>query len=426
MGPINPVQIQGQLARISGSAQFRATGRLRDFLHFIITETLEGRGGQIKEYTIGTLVYGRRLPFDPKLDSIVRVEAVKLRARLAVYYAQGGSADELVICVPRGGYVPEFHNRGAPLADGSAGAYRIAELCDIGSLALMRRTPTSIAVAIDCFVRARTLSPTDARPHLGLATGFTASLDIETISPRAAAADFHNSVSDGLHSNEDSGEAHVLRSLWLATVDGIGKSATAELARGIQLAPRNPAAHFWASGILSAQGEHEGSLHHFQEAIRSAPDCALLKAYLGRALYYAGRYRDALDVLEDVRSIDPALAVGYLWAALVWTELGRHDEAAAAGSRAVQLSTTSATLSANAYVLARGGQREEAERILESLTENPPYGYVSPLQLAVICEATGRVEEAAIHLDSARRENAWAILWQEVDARIMRLRSRIR
>jgi tetratricopeptide (TPR) repeat protein len=151
-----------------------------------------------------------------------------------------------------------------------------------------------------------------------------------------------------------------------------------------------------------------------------------LKAYLGRALYYAGRYRDALDVLEDVRSIDPALAVGYLWAALVWTELGRHDEAAAAGSRAVQLSTTSATLSANAYVLARGGQREEAERILESLTENPPYGYVSPLQLAVICEATGRVEEAAIHLDSARRENAWAILWQEVDARIMRLRSRIR
>ena len=92
---IGATQIREQVARICGSPQFRAAGRLRDFLNFVVTETIEGRGCQIKEYTIGTLVYARHPLFDPKLDSIVRVEAMKLRNRLAEYYKQDGSADLL-------------------------------------------------------------------------------------------------------------------------------------------------------------------------------------------------------------------------------------------------------------------------------------------------------------------------------------------
>jgi tetratricopeptide (TPR) repeat protein len=400
-------------------------GRLRDFLHFIVVETIEGRGDQLKEYTIGTLVYARRLLFDPKVDSIVRVEAGKLRARLNTYYEQAGTEDELVICVPKGAYVPEFHSRGASLVNGSANVNRIAELCDIGSLALMRRTPSSIAVATRCFVDARTLNPGDARAHLGLATSYTASLDIETVSPWEVVTDLNESVLRALRINEYSGEAHVLASLALATKEGPGKNATAELARAIQLEPRNPASHFWASGLLSAQGAHEGSLEHFQEAIRCAPDCALFRAYRGRALYYAGRYLDALDVLKDVLDTDRGLAVANLWAALVQTELGWHDEAIEAASQAVQVSETSSTLSTHAYVLARGGRQEEAGLIFDRLISMPPFGYVSPLQLGFISEASGRIEEAAMYLSSARRENAWALLWQHVDARVKRIMSRI-
>jgi tetratricopeptide (TPR) repeat protein len=177
---------------------------------------------------------------------------------------------------------------------------------------------------------------------------------------------------------------------------------------------------------LSARGEHESSLHHFQQAIEGAPDCALLRAYRGRALYYAGRFQDAVDVLDDVANSDRTLAVGYLWAALARIELGHHDEAVEAGSQSARLSETSATLSAYAYVSARAGRREDADRILNRLITDPPYGYVSPLQLAVIAEASGRMEEAAKHLADARRENAWALLWQEVDARVQRLRLSVR
>ena len=167
----------------------------------------------------------------------------------------------------------------------------------------MRRTPASINVATDCFVRARSLDPTQARAHLGLATSYTASLDIETVSPQDVAADFEATVSDGLRLDEDAGEAHVLASLWHATGEGIGKNAIEALARAIRLEPHNPVAHFWACGLLSAQGDHETSLEHFENAIRAAPDCALFRAYRGRALYYAGRNREALEVLRDVLMI---------------------------------------------------------------------------------------------------------------------------
>jgi tetratricopeptide (TPR) repeat protein len=422
---VGAAQIREQLARICGSPQFRAAGRLRDFLSFVVTETIEGRGCQIKEYAIGTLVYARRPLFDPKLDSIVRVEAIKLRNRLAEYYKQDGSADALVICLPKGGYLPEFHSRGRPLVSGRAGASQIAELCDVGSLALMRRTPASIAVATSCYVHARTLNPTDVRAHLGLATSYTASLDIESASPVEVAAEFQTCISQGLRVNESSGEAHVLASLWHATVEGVGENATEELVRAMRLEPQNPVAHFWASGLLSAQGAHDASLDHFKQAIRAVPDCALIRAYLGRALYYAGRNREALAVLQDEQCIDPALAVGHLWTALVRTELDQHDEAIQAALEAVRLSETSATLSTCAYVLARGARCEEAEGIFNGLTENPPYGYVSPLQLAVIAEALGKGEEAAMHFHNARRGNAWALLWREVDPRLKRLKSNL-
>ena len=55
-------------------------------------ETLAGRGGQIKEYSLGAEVFARGDDFDPRIDPIVRVQARNLRARMAKYY-EGPGAD---------------------------------------------------------------------------------------------------------------------------------------------------------------------------------------------------------------------------------------------------------------------------------------------------------------------------------------------
>src|SRR5262249_54657974 len=85
--------------------------RLSRFLRFLVERHLEGKDQEIKESLIGFEVFGRRPDYDPKLDSIVRTEAVRLRARLLEYYAGEGARDTAVIEVPKGGYVPRCRPR---------------------------------------------------------------------------------------------------------------------------------------------------------------------------------------------------------------------------------------------------------------------------------------------------------------------------
>ena len=67
-------------------------------------------------YVLGVEVFDRDDRYDPRLDSIVRVEARRLRAKLAEYYDSAGAADTLVFHLPKGSYVPQFVERAAPRA----------------------------------------------------------------------------------------------------------------------------------------------------------------------------------------------------------------------------------------------------------------------------------------------------------------------
>jgi tetratricopeptide (TPR) repeat protein len=167
----------------------------------------------------------------------------------------------------------------------------------------------------------------------------------------------------------------------------------------------------------------EASIEHSRLASRNSPYCSLFRTYLGRAYHYAGRNREALTILDEVTVGDPTFALGHMYTALVHSELGQHDQAVHFGDRAVKLSETSATVSRNAYVLARAGRQEDAERTFDRLITAPPHGYVSPLQLGAVAEALNRREEAAGHLARARRENAWGCIWTNVEPRMKHIHS---
>ena len=86
-----------------------------------------GRRDELKEYALGVDVFNRGADFDPRTDTIVRVQARRLRAKLQQYDETEGRADPLVIALPRGGYVPEFLApvRRTPLPAPTAGALRL-------------------------------------------------------------------------------------------------------------------------------------------------------------------------------------------------------------------------------------------------------------------------------------------------------------
>jgi serine/threonine-protein kinase len=96
------------LERILSSPGFARNARMSRFLRLLVERQLEGRGEELKESVIAVEAFGRRPDYDPKVDSIVRTEAARLRARLAEYYAGDGAGERLVIRIPKGGYVPEI------------------------------------------------------------------------------------------------------------------------------------------------------------------------------------------------------------------------------------------------------------------------------------------------------------------------------
>src|SRR3954465_1982229 len=95
-----------ELERVLSSACFARTERVSKLLRFLVERQLEGRENELKESVIGVEVFGRRPDYNPKLDSTVRTEAVRLRARLGAYYSNDGRQNPLIIELPKGGYVP--------------------------------------------------------------------------------------------------------------------------------------------------------------------------------------------------------------------------------------------------------------------------------------------------------------------------------
>jgi len=103
--------IEAQLSRMCSAALFRRKPRVRSFLEFTVRQTLDNQHSRLKEYSIAVEVFHRPEDFDPRLDSIVRVEARRLRATVERYYETEGREDHTIIRYRRGSYIPSFETR---------------------------------------------------------------------------------------------------------------------------------------------------------------------------------------------------------------------------------------------------------------------------------------------------------------------------
>jgi len=161
MAADDPGEVERALTRVLASGGFRKCAQLSRFLRFAVTQALAGERGAAKETLIGVEIFGRRPDYDPGADPVVRVEARRLRHKLAEYYETEGREDPLRIELPKGGYLPLFAARRSnppartiavlPFADRSAArvlqalsdgltVQLIARLAALGTLRLVSST----------------------------------------------------------------------------------------------------------------------------------------------------------------------------------------------------------------------------------------------------------------------------------------------
>jgi serine/threonine-protein kinase len=148
--------VQAALEKILASHGFANADRLSRFLRFSVSEYLTGQTDRLKESLLGVEVFGRKPSYDPRVDAVVRTEAVKLRARIRDYYETEGAEDALIIDLPKGGYIPKFRLREKePIAEAVAaplalpGAATPDALPDSGRL--WPRYLTAVAIVVLVF-----------------------------------------------------------------------------------------------------------------------------------------------------------------------------------------------------------------------------------------------------------------------------------
>jgi hypothetical protein len=138
-----------EVGRIVKSDVLRGSESLCHLLEYLTSHSVDEQGGSVKEYQIATEVFGRSADFDPRLDSTVRVQTSRLRAKLAEYYAGPGAQDEVIVEIPRGAYSVVVHSRPAPsevVAQPEAGRPEVVPV--------LPRNPYKIALwllSISCF-----------------------------------------------------------------------------------------------------------------------------------------------------------------------------------------------------------------------------------------------------------------------------------
>ena len=105
---ISADEVRAELQKILADSVFANAEKMKRFLRFVVVETLEGRGEHLNEALVGMEVYSNGKAFDPRIDSTVRVEAGRLRAKLREFYESQGDGGGLRIEIPKGSYGPIF------------------------------------------------------------------------------------------------------------------------------------------------------------------------------------------------------------------------------------------------------------------------------------------------------------------------------
>jgi serine/threonine-protein kinase len=102
-----------ELAKVLASPLFAKAGRQAQLLRYLVEKSATPGEADLKEYTIALEVFERPATYDPRIDSVVRVEASKLRARLERYYQGEGAHDPVRFSIPKGSYTVRFEEQPA-------------------------------------------------------------------------------------------------------------------------------------------------------------------------------------------------------------------------------------------------------------------------------------------------------------------------
>jgi len=463
-----------ELERILRSPVLATSPSLCRFLRYIVEETLAGRNGSIKEYSIGVNVFGRGDEFNPRLDPIVRVQARNLRARITRYYSGEGLFDPVVIELPKGAYVPVFRPvrqiepspvapvvvpvepvieapkpvvpAPAPVAGPawSRAALIIAVvvvLLAIVALVVARThaAPTGMAhvpdpLAQDLYIRGRYVmdrqtetallesalqfqqavarDPKFAAAYAGEADAYNMLAQFGYMPPRDGMEKARAAANQALAIDPNLAEGHVSLASIREAYDWDWAGAEREYRRALQLNPGLASAHLWFGMFLRDQGRLQEALPELRRAAQLEPFSVLTASNLAYGLLVEGNYTAAIEQSRHAAELAPGLAFVDVMLSHAYRAASQTAESEAALARAQR------TVGENPHALAvltceyvRLGKKEESLRVFHELERLSKIRYVSPFDLGQASLSLGDADRALTLFEEAYRQRSTGLIF---------------
>jgi TolB-like protein/Tfp pilus assembly protein PilF len=229
------------------------------------------------------------------------------------------------------------------------------------------RTPASLTRAEQLLNHALALEPNFARAHAALAdVWLVQGQNADTISRfnQRDGPEYLRLVAKARQAitlDPESAEAHSsLGACWW--IGWKRTEAEHELRRALALNSSYASAHHFLGRVLMDEGRVDESLAEFKLAVEHDPLSSRIADNYGEALANAGKYREALVVLERARQLQPDNTQADYFRASLLVSVGRADEGLAIVRDWPENDT--GVRFPKAMVLALAGQREKARKLL--------------------------------------------------------------
>lgn len=406
--------VELQLQRILQSPRFAASERLSAFLRFIVDAALRGDPGSAKEVVIAGEVYGRGMEYDPQVDSTVRADASRLRARLREFYSAAGVDDPVLIEIPKGTYLPVFTLRTAapeksehPDVNANSGPQRQPArrraLWAAGVLILMaagilaaawaytaKRSRDTANAAAEIEMRARQLIPT-VGDHLLRASQPEPEYPLDKL--LLAAGNFETSVK--IDPTRTSAWTGMTQTYLLAALFDRRYVLRAQEAadQAVKLEPGFPDAQFLKAYIQFFEGwDFQGAAKGFLRTIQLQPKWEAAYRHYGDAATLTGQTDQADRVIEAGLRLFPRSTLLLLTQAMLRYHQHRYDDMLAVAEQLPQ----ELDLASWVRGLAREqkGDFAEAERELKRCLATSPRNNRCAIAMVHLLARMGRVAEA--------------------------------
>jgi tetratricopeptide (TPR) repeat protein len=413
MGPLTSVQepvigrqeILAHLQQLLTDRRFALAERNASFLRFVVESTLNGKAGQIKETVIATEVYGRPSDYDPKADSIVRVEATRLRQKLRSYYENEGKDSAIRLHLPSGSYVPSFERLDEPpvsQAPASEAAPGVSGMKPIRKNSILAGAAVSLLTVL-LFMQVTSGSKTADWQRQEALAAWREGIDLMALDPHSAQT--VNGPPGSLLRAIERLEFAVARNpsraqTWASLAEAYDYAsayAGRDLAedghrmetaadRAIALDAQLAAGHHMRALFLKGiKWDFANAELSYKRALQLDPQNAYAVVEYTDLLRETGRIRQAAEEIRKARALLPGLPVLAVKEAEIQLDMGRTDAALATARSAVELQQTYLRAHvALGMAYERKGDREAAlaryEHVLEVNPSDrralPAYGYL--------------------------------------------------